>query len=59
MSSEAYRTLNAYMIRLKREDFGRPDQVAALAAAGGLDEKEFVARFSYLVDESSARREPD
>ena len=25
VSSEAYRTLYAYMIRLKREDFGRPD----------------------------------
>jgi 6-phosphofructokinase 1 len=58
VSSEAYRTLYAYMIRLKREDFERPEQVAALAAASGLNEKEFVARFGYLIDEEPARREP-
>ena len=28
VSSEAYRTLYAYMIRLKREDFERPEQLA-------------------------------
>ena len=32
--SEAYRTLHAYMIRLKREDFERPDQREALARYG-------------------------
>jgi 6-phosphofructokinase 1 len=58
VSSEAYRTLYAYMIRLKREDFERPDQVTALAAASGLGEKEFVARFGYLVGEEPARRDP-
>jgi ATP-dependent phosphofructokinase / diphosphate-dependent phosphofructokinase len=58
VSSEAYRTLYAYMIRLKREDFERPEQRAALAAASGLGEKEFVARFSYLIDEEPAHREP-
>jgi hypothetical protein len=45
------------MIRLKREDFERPEQRAALAAASGLGEKEFVARFGYLIDEGPARRE--
>ena len=58
VSSEAYRTLYAYMIRLKREDFERPDQLEALAAASGLGEEEFVARFGYLVGEEPARRAP-
>jgi ATP-dependent phosphofructokinase / diphosphate-dependent phosphofructokinase len=58
VSSEAYRTLYAYMIRLKREDFARRDHLAALAAASGLGEAEFVARFGYLVGDGSGRREP-
>ena len=48
--SEAYRTLHAYMIRLKREDFERPDQREALARAANLSEPEFVHRFEYVAD---------
>ena len=47
--SEAYRTLHAYMIRLKREDFERPDQREALARAAKLSEAEFVHRFGYVA----------
>ena len=47
--SEAYRTLHAYMIRLKREDFERPDQREALARAAKLSEAEFVKRFGYVA----------
>ena len=47
--SEAYRTLHAYMIRLKREDFERPDQREALARAAKLSESEFVHRFGYVA----------
>jgi hypothetical protein len=56
VSSEAYRTLYAYMIRLKREDFERPEQLAGLVAASGLGETEFVARFGYLIGDVPARR---
>jgi ATP-dependent phosphofructokinase / diphosphate-dependent phosphofructokinase len=49
VSSEAYRTLYAYMIRLKREDFDHPEHLAALARASGLDETTFAERFGYLV----------
>jgi 6-phosphofructokinase 1 len=55
VSSEAYRTLYAYMIRLKREDFERPDQRAALVKASGLIEADFVARFGYLVGAAASR----
>jgi hypothetical protein len=43
------------MIRLKREDFERPEQLAALVKASGLSEADFVARFGYLVDAAPAR----
>src|SRR6185437_3013332 len=36
ISSEAYQTLSAYMIRLKPEDFDQPESVDALASAGNL-----------------------
>ena len=55
VSSEAYRTLYAYMIRLKREDFERPEQLKALVAASGLSEADFVARFGYLAGAAPAR----
>jgi hypothetical protein len=43
------------MIRLKREDFERPEQLKALVAASGLTEADFVARFGYLVGLAPAR----
>ena len=49
MQSEAYQTLNAYMIRLKPEDFDNPDVVTAIAKAGHLTETEFLSRFGPLV----------
>ena len=47
--SEAYQTLHAYMIRLKPEDFERPEQREALARAAKLSEPEFVHRFGYVA----------
>jgi hypothetical protein len=44
-----YQTLAAYMIRLKSEDFERPETVAALAKAGNLDPVDFTRRFGPLV----------
>ena len=49
MESEMYQTLSAYMIRLKGEDFDKPETVAALARAGKLDPAEFTRRFGPLV----------
>jgi 6-phosphofructokinase 1 len=56
MASEAYQTLHAYMIRLKAEDFERPEQIRALAVAGRLDEEAFVGRFADLVRHSTPAR---
>jgi 6-phosphofructokinase 1 len=49
VESEMYQTLAAYMIRLKPEDFERPEAVAALAKAGNLDPAEFTRRFGPVV----------
>ena len=49
VESEMYQTLSAYMIRLKPEDFDKPETVAALAKAGKLDPAEFIRRFGPLV----------
>jgi 6-phosphofructokinase 1 len=48
--SETYRTLYAYMTRLKPDDVGDPESVSLLAEAGGLSEAEFVRRFAPLVE---------
>jgi 6-phosphofructokinase 1 len=47
--SEAYRTVYAYMTRLKPGDVGDPESVSLLSEAGGLTEAEFVGRFAPLV----------
>ncbi len=49
VESEAYQTLDAYMIRLRPEDFDQPETLAALAKAGQLSEPEFINRFGPLV----------
>ena len=49
VSSEAYRMLAAYMIRLTETDLEDPEQVRALARAGALDEVAFRERFASLV----------
>ena len=53
VESEMYQTLHAYMIRLEREDFERPESVTALAKAANLSEAEFIARFGPSVGYSS------
>jgi len=49
VESEMYQTLNAYMIRLKPEDFDNPDTLASLAKAGNISETELLSRFGPLV----------
>jgi 6-phosphofructokinase len=49
VTSEAYRMLVAYMIRLTRADLEDPEQVRVLARAGALSETEFIKRFGPAV----------
>lgn len=54
VESEMYQTLNAYMIRLKPEDFDDPQIVTNMAKAGNLDEDSFRRRFGPLVGRANA-----
>jgi 6-phosphofructokinase 1 len=49
VDGEAYECACAYMIRLEREDFEDPKQLAKLAAVINLTSGEFKQRFGYLV----------
>jgi 6-phosphofructokinase 1 len=49
LSSEAYHTQSAHMIRLRAEDLDAADRLSALAAAARMSETAFVDRFGYLV----------
>jgi 6-phosphofructokinase 1 len=53
MESEMYQTLEAYMIRLKPEDFDDPHTLPVIAKAGNLDEEEFKRRFGAVVARAS------
>jgi 6-phosphofructokinase 1 len=52
VESEMYQTLAAYMIRLRPEDFDRPDTIAMLAKAANLDPADFTRRFAPVVGRS-------
>jgi 6-phosphofructokinase 1 len=49
VTTESYLVARAYMIRLGPSDFTDPSRVAALAAAGGLEETAFRERFHHLA----------
>jgi 6-phosphofructokinase 1 len=49
VDGEAYECARAYMIRLEREDFEHPKQLARLAAVVNFTPEQFTRRFGYLV----------
>lgn len=49
--SESYLIARKYMIRLNKEDFEDPHELAKLANTANMHLEEFKERFSYLVDE--------
>ena len=52
--SERYAIARRYMIRLRRDDFEDPQEVARLAGTAGLSVEEFRAQFEYLAAEEPA-----
>ena len=54
VSSTRYAIARRYMIRLKREDFDDPHDLAKLAATAHLDLEEFRDRFGYLTTDEQA-----
>jgi 6-phosphofructokinase 1 len=53
LDSTSYRVAREYMIRLERQDLEDPDKLNAIAAAAGIEPKEFSDRYGYLVEEVS------
>ena len=56
VSSTRYAIARRYMLRLKREDFEDPHDVAKLAATARLGLAEFRSQFAYLTDDEPAAR---
>ncbi len=54
VTSTRYAIARRYMIRLKREDFDDPHDLAKLAATAHLSVDEFRDRFGYLTEHESA-----
>ncbi len=50
-NTEHYKIARRYMLRLRRDDFEDPHELAKFAASAGLTLEEFKAQFSHLVDD--------
>ncbi len=50
VESTRYRIAHRYMIRLRRDDFEDPHELAKLAAAVGVSREQFEKEFAYLVE---------
>ena len=50
VESARYRIAHRYMIRLRRDDFDDPHELAKLAATVGVSREQFEKEFAYLVD---------
>lgn len=50
--SESYNVAYRYMIRLKKENFNDPHELAKYAATAGVTSEEFIKQFAYLVESS-------
>jgi len=50
VESARYRIARRYMIRLRKDDFQDPHELAKLASTAGLTLDQFKAEFEYLVE---------
>lgn len=57
-ASEAYKIAHRYMIRLNKDDFDDPHELAKYAATSGLSLEEFEKQFKYLVNGKSISHKP-
>ena len=51
VSTEHYKIARRYMLRLRRDDFEDPHELAKFAATAGLSLEEFRRQFEYLVED--------
>jgi len=54
--SESYLIANRYMIRLRRDDFDDPHELARFAATANLSLQEFHNQFFYVVAEGKEEK---
>ena len=59
VSSTRYAIARRYMIRLRRDDFADPHDLAKLAATAHLSIDEFRERFGYLIEHEPVARDTD
>jgi len=50
ISSARYAIARRYMIRLRRDDFDDPHELAKFAATAGLTVQQFREQFEYLIE---------
>ncbi|HEX3726615.1 MAG TPA: diphosphate--fructose-6-phosphate 1-phosphotransferase [Pirellulales bacterium] len=55
VEAEGYECARRYMIRLEPSDFSDPHKLASLAAAAGMNDADFRARFEHLVADRQSR----
>lgn len=58
ISSEYYQIARQYMLRLTKDDFDDPHEVAKFAATAGITSEEFRDHFYYLVEQDMLYRTP-
>ena len=51
MGSARYAIARRYMLRLRRDDFEDPHELARFAATAGVSLEEFRRQFAYLVED--------
>jgi 6-phosphofructokinase 1 len=54
IESDRYKIARSYMLRLKREDFDDPHELARLAVTAGVTVEKFRSLFEHLVAEEPA-----
>ena len=59
ISSTRYAIARRYMIRLRRDDFDDPHELAKLAATAGMPVDAFTREFEYLVEDEPPPLELD
>ncbi len=56
IDSDRYMIARRYMIRLRKDDFDDPSELAKLASVLGITIEEFQAQFAYLVEREPVPR---
>jgi 6-phosphofructokinase 1 len=59
VTSESFEIARSYMLRLTRDDFADPHELAKFASTAGISLEEFRSQFAYLIDQDMLYRSRD